>query len=293
MNLYSQDDDWYTNWYNAYYAQYMSQYSYGGGTDDWAASLDPSQISSSSDASFTASCVDTPTTASTVYNYSYVTPAMVKEFLTIDMSSVPPQYFSKFIKKQEEETSNFFGDDDTAAAGPTGTSITVDMRAFTLAAAINMKVISLDDVTMIKPVVRGSPLSYYFLDSPAYGASNLSLLTAPAMAWLTPDPSAPPSAGHSRHGLDRESHCTALCHKQWSLLTDALSQVCNKTSELCNVVVGSGSMYPMFMHELETQWYNDSSPNNCACGRRPDTKCNDFSFQLLFMYVPKRMSRRH
>jgi hypothetical protein len=40
----------------------------------------------------------------------------------------------------------------------TETSLDVDMRAYTLAAAVNQRVVNLTDLTFVKPIARGSPV---------------------------------------------------------------------------------------------------------------------------------------
>ena len=61
--------------------------------------------------------------------------------------------------------------------------------------------------------------------------------------------------------------------------------LCNKTSEICNVIVGSGAMYPTFRHYYETTWYNDTYSSLCSCSLKSiNSDCNVFDFQLLFFY---------
>lgn len=63
------------------------------------------------------------------------------------------------------------------------------------------------------------------------------------------------------------------------------SIICNTSSKVCNVPVGQGAMYPIFKHDKELSWYNDTMPNLCSCSRaKQDSTCNDFHHQLLFMY---------
>lgn len=104
------------------------------------------------------------------YNFTLATPSLTDYMLSISVNNINRDDFTNFLTAKSDG-SGFMSSDSTTSTS-TSVDLYVDMRSFSLAAAINQGVIGLDEASYIKPVFKGSPLAYYFLDQPNFGTQN-------------------------------------------------------------------------------------------------------------------------